>query len=64
MKGTEIQTLGLSAHEITSRFIIRYQSGIEHKHKIKYKGHTYDIESLVNDDEQNRTITIIANANV
>jgi|SRR5699024_2103490 len=62
MKGSEVQTLGLSGHEMTSRFIIRYKDGIKPSHKIKYKGQTYNIESITNDDEQNRTITMIASA--
>jgi len=62
MKGSEVQTLGLAAHEVTSRFIIRYKEGIKPYMKIKYKGKTYNIESLTNDDEQNRTITMIASS--
>lgn len=62
MKGSEVQTLGLSGHELSSRFIIRYMEGITPDMQIRYKGNLYDIHSIVNDDEQNRTITMIGKA--
>lgn len=62
MKGSEIQTLGLTGHESTSRFVIRYMKGVKPYMQIRYKGELYDIQSMINDDEQNRTITMIASA--
>lgn len=62
MKGSEYNFASLSGNVGKSRFIIRYIKGIKPNMKIKYKGVTYDIESITNDDEQNRTITIIGNA--
>ena len=62
MQGSEVQNLGLSGHELSSRFIIRYREGIKHNHKIKFKGETYDIVSITNDNEKNRTITLIGKA--
>lgn len=42
------------------RFIIRYRPGITNKMKIRYKGQTYDIKSVINDNEANRTLTLVA----
>lgn len=51
------------AHTVgVTRFIIRYMSGIKPTMKIVHKGIQYEIESITNDDEQNRTITIIGKA--
>ena len=53
-----------SRHELTSRFIIRYMKGITPTMLIKYKGIYYDIKSMTNDNEENRTITMIASVKV
>lgn len=51
----------------TSRFIVRYSKFLEDLFKeektsfeIHYKGITYDVKSVINDDEMNETFTIIA----
>lgn len=62
MKGSEYNSATMAGNVGKSRFIIRYMKGIKSTMKIKYKGLTYDIESITNDDENNRTITIIGNA--
>lgn len=62
LKGSEVAAYSGTVLEGSSRFIIRYREGIKNTWKLKYKGEQYKIESIVNDDEQNRTITIIANA--
>lgn len=64
MQGKEVQVFKSEGHEITTRFIIRYMKGLNESMKINYKGREYDIESLINDNEDNYTITIIAKANV
>ena len=64
MQGSEVQSLGISGHELTSRFIIRYMKGIKPTMLIKYKGIYYDIKSMTNDNEENRTITMIASVKV
>ena len=61
MKGSEYDSATIAGNVGKSRFIIRYMKGIKPTMKIKYKGLTYGIESITNDDENNRTITIIAN---
>ncbi|TYR78450.1 head-tail adaptor protein [Priestia megaterium] len=62
MKGSEYDSAVIAGNVGKSRFIIRYMKGIKSNMKIKYEGLTYDIESITNDDENNRTITIIGNA--
>lgn len=62
MKGSEYNSATMAGNVGKSRFIIRYMKGIKPTMKIKYKGLTYEIESITNDDENNRTITIIGNA--
>jgi SPP1 family predicted phage head-tail adaptor len=42
------------------RFIVRYTKGITPKMRILYKGRIFDIIAVVNDDELNQTLTIIA----
>ncbi|MGS7463796.1 phage head closure protein [Bacillus paranthracis] len=47
--------------EKTYRFITRYTKDIDDsvKTRIKYKKRIFDMESILNDDEANRTMTII-----
>lgn len=59
MQGKEIQSMDLTAHEMSTRFIIRYMKGITPDMKIKYKGNLYEIKGMTNDDEKNRTITLV-----
>src|SRR5699024_2306203 len=62
MKGYEYNNAKIAENVGVSRFIIRYIKGIKPTMKIKYKGLTYEIESIENDDENNRTITMISRA--
>lgn len=63
LKGTEYNTATIAGNVGKTRFIIRYMKGLKpHTMKLRYRGITYDIESLTNDDEENRTITIIGKA--
>lgn len=41
-------------------FGIRYRSNVNRNMRIRYKGKTYDIESMENDDENNQWYTILA----
>ncbi|MEJ9151074.1 phage head closure protein [Bacillus smithii] len=41
------------------RFIVRYTTGIDAKMRILHKGRTFNIIAVVNDDELNKTLTII-----
>ena len=62
MKGSEYNIASIAHNTGKSRFIIRYMEGVQANMKVRYKGNLYDIESITNDDEQNRTITIIGEA--
>ncbi|WP_342432612.1 phage head closure protein [Neobacillus sp. FSL H8-0543] len=46
--------------ESTVRFVIRYTTGITNDMRILYKGRTFEISAPpINDDELNKTLTII-----
>ena len=60
MKGYEYFAAAQSNVVGVVRFIIRYTPGIQSNHEVKYNDKRYKIESIANDDEENKTITIIA----
>lgn len=63
IKGSEYQQANATQNEVTSRFIIRYPSGkdIDSDMRIKFKGNRfYGIESIINDNEADVTLTIVA----
>ncbi len=60
MKGTEEFEAAATYSTLNIKFVIRYTSGLDSDMKVKFKNRTYDIVSLTNDDELNKTITIIA----
>ncbi|PTL37649.1 phage head closure protein [Alkalicoccus saliphilus] len=62
MKGSEFNTATMAGNLGVSRFIIKYTPGITSRMHIRFKGKDYSIRSIMNDDEQNRTITIIGEA--
>jgi len=65
MKGTEFFAAASVQAERTYRFIIRFTGEIRHHMYIDYKGRIFDIiEPPINDDELNKTLTIIAKERV
>lgn len=44
------------------RFTFRYREGIESDMKIIYRDKEYEIESIINDEEANRTLTVMGRA--
>lgn len=64
VRGTEYVEAAAIQHENTYRFIIRYRNDIAPYMKIDYKGRVFDIESVLNDDELRKTLTIIAKERV
>jgi SPP1 family predicted phage head-tail adaptor len=63
LKGTEFQQANTTKSETTSRFVIRYGSSkdLSSDMRILYKEKKYEIVSpLINDDEKNVTVTIVA----
>ena len=64
IRGTEYFASATTQKENFYRFIIRYRSGIDSRMKIDYKGRIFEIESVLNDDELQKTLTIIAKERV
>ncbi|WGG47683.1 phage head closure protein [Rossellomorea sp. DA94] len=63
LKGSEFQQSNTTKAEMTSRFVIRYSAGngLDSDMRILHKGKKYEIVSpLINDDEKNVTLTIVA----
>jgi SPP1 family predicted phage head-tail adaptor len=49
----------MQSEQIT-RFIIRYRPQVDSSYTILYKGQTYEIDSVINDREEDKTLTIMA----
>lgn len=65
LKGSEYVSAGSERATIISRFIIHYTVGITSDMRINYNGRIFDIiEPPINDDEANKTLTIIAKERV
>jgi SPP1 family predicted phage head-tail adaptor len=65
VKGSEYVAAGAERATITYRFIIRYTKGITSDMRISYQGRIFDIiEPPINDDELNKTLTILAKERV
>lgn len=62
VKGSETVSAASEVNVDTYRFIVRYKDGLNAKMRVAYKGRTFDIEAILNDDELQKTQTIIANA--
>jgi SPP1 family predicted phage head-tail adaptor len=60
LQGREYYEAATTQNENTVRFVIRYTSGINPDMRIKYKDRTFEILSVINDDELNKTLTIMA----
>lgn len=65
LKGSEYVKAGAVRGELIYRFIIHYAPGITNSMKVSYNGRTFDIiEPPINDDEMDKTLTIIAKERV
>jgi SPP1 family predicted phage head-tail adaptor len=60
LQGREYYEAATTQNENNVRFVIRYTSGINPDMRIKYKDRAFEILSVINDDERNITLTIIA----
>jgi SPP1 family predicted phage head-tail adaptor len=60
LRGREYYEAATTQNENTVRFVIRYTTCINPDMRIKYKERTFEILSVINDDERNITLTIIA----
>ncbi|MEK5390209.1 phage head closure protein [Margalitia sp. FSL K6-0131] len=65
VKGSEYISSGSEQATIISRFIIHYTEGITVIMRIDFNGRIFDIiEPPINDDEANKTLTILAKERV
>lgn len=65
VRGKEYAEAAATQSEIISRFIIRYRKGIDARMKIDLNGRIFDIiEPPINDNELNKTLTIVAKERV
>lgn len=64
VSGREYFSAASTQNENTYRFIIRYKNGLTPDMQIKFNERIFDIESILNDDELNKTLTIIAKERV
>lgn len=60
LQGREYFAAAAVQAENTVRFIVRYIKGLDTSMRISYNSRTFSIESIINDDEANKTLTIIA----
>lgn len=59
LQGREYYQAATTQNENTLRFVIRYTNNLHPDMRILYKDRIFNIESIINDDEANRTLTII-----
>ena len=59
-QGNEVQAGALTLPVENIRYIIRYQPGIESNMTIEHEGKDYEIINVMNDNEDDKTITIVA----
>ena len=71
IKGTEYIAAAQEKQNKTVRFVVRYSKPLERllqadktSFEIVYKSVTYDVKDAMNDDEMNKTVTIIAEGRV
>ncbi len=60
LRGREYYEAATTQNENTVRFVVRYTVGITPDMRIQYKGRTFEILSVINDDERDVTMTIVA----
>jgi len=59
LNGREYYQAATTQNENSIRFIIRYTTGLHPDMRIVYNLRHFDIESIINDDEANKTMTIM-----
>ena len=60
LNAREFYAVGQTMNEAKTRFVIRYTEGIHDGMRIMYNGKAYEIETIINDDLKNETLTIPA----
>lgn len=59
LKGNEYFAASSTQNENSMRFVIHYATGLHPDMRILYKERIFSIESIINDDEEDKTMTII-----
>ncbi len=59
VKGYEYYQAAQDQSENTTRWIIRYTKGLTSDMRVLYKGRVFEIENILHDDEQEKTLTVI-----
>lgn len=59
LQGREYYQAATTQNENSIRFIINYTNGLHPDMRVVYDGRNFDIESIINDDEANKTMTIM-----
>jgi SPP1 family predicted phage head-tail adaptor len=59
VQGREYFEAASTQNENTVRFVIRYVKGINPHMRILYNDRVFEILSVINDDERNKTLTIL-----
>lgn len=60
IRGREFFEAAAVQNENLVRFVIRYTNGLHPDMRIVFKGRKFKIESIINDDELNKTLTIMS----
>lgn len=58
-QGREYIQAATTNNENTSRFVIRYTIGLHEDMRVLFRGRIFDILSIVNDNEENKTLTVV-----
>lgn len=59
LQGREYYAASSTQNENTIRFVIRYTPGLHPDMRILYKNRVFEIEAIINDDELNKTLTLM-----
>lgn len=64
VSGREYNAAAAVQNQNTYRFVIRYMPGLDEEMTLMYEGRPFNIETILPDDEEQGTLTIIAVENV
>lgn len=59
LRGREFLEARREGAEVTTRIVMRYQSGIAPEMRATYDGHTYDVLSVIDPEERHRELQLM-----
>jgi SPP1 family predicted phage head-tail adaptor len=59
ISGREYTQAATTQNERTVRWIIRYRKGLTEDMRVIYDGRTFEIDTILPDDEQKKTLTVV-----